>query len=131
MKSSWQQCLLSFLCVVALTGCVSPTTRRIHAENMAKAEAFKAMLDRDVKPGASFEEVLRYIKARGLHFGVAGLTSPQDDPPPEDFKILNIEMFRGKSPRWYCGQGSVGLEVVFTDKKLRGTSATSWSFDCP
>ena len=131
MEGSCQRRLLSLFCVLSLTGCVSATTRRIHAENMAKAEAFKATLDRDVKPGASFSEVLLYIKAHGLHFGVAGLTSPQDDPPPGAFTILNIEMFRGKSPRWYCGQGSVGLEVVFTDKKFTGTSATSWSFDCP
>ena len=95
------RCLLSLLCILTLTGCVSPKTRRIHAENMAKADAFKAVLDRDVKNGASFDEVLQYLKAHGLHFGVTGLTTPQDDPPSEGFQRLEVEMFKEKSPNWY------------------------------
>jgi len=98
---------------------------------MAKAEAFKASLDRDVRPGSSFDDVLQYLKAHGLQFGVAGLTTPQNDPPPEGFRRLEVEMFREKSPNWYCGKGSVGLEVAFTDRKLTGTAVTFWSFDCP
>jgi hypothetical protein len=64
-----------------LVGCVSPSARRIHAENVAKAEAFKAVFDRDVRVGASFDEVLAYLQAHNLHFGPASLTIPQDEPP--------------------------------------------------
>jgi hypothetical protein len=131
LKEPVRRRLLCLICVLAVGGCVSPSTRRIHAENMAKAEAFKQSFDRDVKAGASFEEVLQYLKAHSLHFGPAGLTAPQDDPPSEGVRRLEIEMFREKSPNWYCGNGSVGLEVTFTDKKLTGASASFWSFDCP
>src|SRR5262245_17855477 len=98
------------IALLALMGCVSPSTRHIHAENMAKAAAFKATFDRDVKPGASFDEVVRYLNAHNLHFGGLGLTNPQDDEPPHGGDgRLNVEMFREKSPNWYCGKGSVGL----------------------
>jgi hypothetical protein len=97
---------------------------------MAKARTFKDAFDRDVKAGASFDEVLRYLKARNLHFGADGLRSPQDEPPSAGVVRLEIEMFREKSPNWSCGNGSVGLEVWFTDKKLTGTAESSWSFDC-
>ena len=38
---------------LAAAGSVSPSTRRVHAENMARAEPFKVMFDRDVNAGAS------------------------------------------------------------------------------
>ena len=114
-----------------LAGCIaSPSTRRIHAKNISNASAFKATFDRDIRPGASFDEVLRYVKTHNLHFGPLGLTTPQDEPPPGGNGELEIEMFRGKSPDGYCGQESVGLEVFFTDNKLTGTRAGSWSLDC-
>ena len=99
---------------------------------MSKAETFRSEMDRHIKAGASFDEVLRYLNAHGLHFGAAGLTNPQDgERPSEGVKRLDVEMFREKSPNWYCGNGSVGIEVRFTDKKLTGTVATFWSLDCP
>ncbi|HZT76768.1 MAG TPA: hypothetical protein VFA27_08925 [Vicinamibacterales bacterium] len=94
----------------AAVACVLPSTRRAHDENMAKAEAFKKVFDRDVRPGASFEEVLTYLTVHNLHFGPVGLESPNDVPPPiEGTGDLEVQMFREKSPHWYCGNGSVGL----------------------
>jgi hypothetical protein len=114
-----------------LVGCVSPSTRRIHAENVAKAEAFKAVFDRDVRVGASFDEVLAYLQAHNLHFGPESLTSPQNEPPGDGYARREVQMFREKSPNWYCGSGSVGLSISFVDNKLKDTSATFWSMDCP
>jgi hypothetical protein len=116
--------------IVALAGCVSPTTRRIHAENMAKAETFKAMFDRDVKAGASFDQVLQYLKAHNLHFGPLALTLPQDEPPAGGSGRLEVEMFREKSLSWACGKASVGLNLSFVNNKLTDTSFGSWSLDC-
>lgn len=42
-----------------------------------------------------------------------------------------VEMFREESIRWYCGKGSVGLTIDFTENRLVRSSAGSWSFDCP
>jgi hypothetical protein len=132
MSVSTRLLLLCGIYMLALCGCVSPSTRRIHAANMSKAQTFKVAFDHDVQAGASFDEVLRYLKVHNLHFGAAGLTNPQDDEAPgQGIARLDVEMFREKSPNWYCGNGSVGLEVWFTDKKLTGTSVTFWSFDCP
>lgn len=131
MKELGRQRLLCLICVLAIGGCVSPSTRRIHAENMAKAEAFKAMFDRDVKAGASFDEVLRFLKADKLHFGPLGLTNPQDEAPDGGYGLLEVEMFREKSPNWYCGNGSVGLGVHFENDRLISTHASYWSLDCP
>src|SRR5262245_48381180 len=131
MRVSVRQRLLLVTCVLALGGCVSPSTRRIHAENMAKAEAFKTMFDRDVRAGASFDEVLKYLKAHDLHFGPFGLTNPNDQPPDNGVGLLHVEMFREKSPNWYCGKGSVGLGVSFANNKLTSAVASFWSFDCP
>lgn len=117
--------------LLALTACISPSTRRMHAENMAKAEAFKKVFDRDVRAGASFDEVLVYLKAHNLHFGPFGLTNPQDEPPRDGYGLLEVEMFREKSPNWYCGKGSVGLGVSFANNKLTKTDVSFWSFDCP
>jgi hypothetical protein len=122
---------LATIAISALVGCVSPSTRRIHAENVAKAEAFEAMFDRDVRAGASFDEVLAYLQAHKLHFGAASLTIPQDEPPGDGYARREVEMFREKSPNWYCGEGSVGLSISFVDNKLKDTAATSWSMDCP
>lgn len=124
-------CVPAIVGVLALAGCVSPSTRRIHAENMAKAESFKEMFEREVRAGASFEEVLTYLKAHNLHFGAFGLTNPQDERPSAGYVLLEVEMFREKSPNWYCGKGSVGLGVSFVNGKLTKTDVSFWSFDCP
>jgi hypothetical protein len=110
--------------VLALAGCVLPSTRRIHAEHMAKAQEFKATFDRDVKPGATFSQVLLYLKAHDLHLD-------SDVPPFEGRGELTVEMFTEKSPLWYCGTGSVGLLLRFRENKLTQAEASSWSFDCP
>jgi hypothetical protein len=114
------------------TGCVRASTRRIHDENMAKAEAFRGTFDNDVKPGSSFDDVLAYLKAHNLHFGLIGLTAPQDEPPRGDGREeREVEMFREESPNWYCGKGSVGLGIYFVNGKLDRTEAGYWSSDCP
>ena len=111
-------------------GCVLPSTRSAHAQNMAKVTTFKQAFDGDLKPGASFDEVLAYLKVHNLQFGPVGLTAPQDEPPPRE-GWLDVEMFREKSPHWYCGNGSVGLSVHFVNRNLDETAATYWSLDCP
>jgi hypothetical protein len=114
------------------TGCVRASTRRIHDENMAKAQAFKQLFDSEVKLGASFDEVLAYLKAHNLHFGLVGLTAPQDEPPRGDGPDeREVEMFREESPNWYCGKGSAGLGIYFVNGKLDRTEAGYWSSDCP
>jgi hypothetical protein len=105
-------------------GCVLPSTRRTHDENMAKAEAFKLTFDREVKAGASFNEVESYLNAHGLHFGFVG-------SPERDNARLQVELFLEKSPNWYCGNGSVGLALYFVNRNLNRTEGTYWSFDCP
>ena len=122
--------VFAVIVMLALAGCASPSTRRIHAENMARAETFKVMFDRDLKVGAPFDEVLRYLKAHDLHFGPLGLTLPQDEPPEGGYGRLEVEMFREKSPNWSCGKASVGLTVSFANNKLTDTAFGSWSLDC-
>jgi len=117
---------------VVLMGCVLPSTRKAHSENLARAQAFKQVFDSEVNPGASFDEVLAYLKAHNLHFGWVGLTAPQDEPPRGDGREeREVEMFREESPNWYCGKGSVGLGIYFVNGKLDRTEAGYWSFDCP
>lgn len=113
-------------------GCVLPSTRRTHDENMSKVEAFRQMFDREVRAGASFDEVLVYVKDHNLHFGLVGLSAPQDEPPrPDGTDRREVEMFREESPNWYCGKGSVGLSIYFANRKLDRTEAAYWSSDCP
>jgi hypothetical protein len=116
---------------VTLAGCVLPSTRRTHDDNMAKAETFKRTFDDEVKRGASFDEALAYLKAHNLHFGWLGLTAPQDEPPRDGREEREVEMFREESPNWYCGKGSVGLGIYFVNGKLDRTEAGYWSSDCP
>jgi hypothetical protein len=119
--------------VVTLAGCVMPSTRRTHDENMAKADAFRRTFDNEVKRGTSFDDVLAYLKAHNLHFGSSGLTDPHDEPPERDGTgRLEVEVFREKSPNWACGKGSVGLSLYFVNGNLNRTGpVTYWSFDCP
>ncbi len=99
---------------------------------MVKVEAFKQAFDGEVTAGASFDEVLVYLKAHNLHFGSVGLTAPQDEPPRLDGTgRLWVDMFREESPNWYCGKGSVGLGIYFANRKLDRTEAAYWSSDCP
>ena len=111
-------------------GCVSSSTLRTHDDNMAKAEAFRQAMERDMPAGAAFDDVLGYLRARNLHFGLVGLTDPQDQPR-NGRGDLDVEMFRENSPHWYCGSGSVGLTLSFVDSRLNRTQTTYWSSDCP
>jgi hypothetical protein len=45
-------------------GCVSSSTLRTHNDNMAKAEAFRQAMERDMPAGAAFDDVLGYLRAR-------------------------------------------------------------------
>ncbi len=108
------QVAVAVISLLASNACVSPETRRLHAENMSKVEAFKTAFDRDVTAGTPFEEVLRYVNAHNLHFGSSGLTAPDDTPPHDGTSRLTVELFHEeKSIWWYCGRGSVGLDVWF------------------
>ena len=121
--------LLALIC--ERSGCVSSATLRTHDDNMAKAEAFRQAMLRDLPSGAPFDDVLGYLHAHNLHFGLVGLSDPQDQPPRDGRGDLYVEMFREKSPQWYCGSGSVGLTLFFVDGRLNQTRATYWSSDCP
>jgi hypothetical protein len=80
---------------------------------MAKAEAFKKVFDSDVKAGASFEEVSRYLKAHNLHFGPFGLTNPQDNPPTDGYGLLEASRCSARRARTgIAAKGSVGLGLV-------------------
>jgi hypothetical protein len=111
---------LAGLAVAGLTSCVTPSTRRIHAENMTKAEEFKRKFERDIPRGTPFEDVATYLKGQGLQHGLTAR--------PENHYV---ELLREKSPDWFCGEGSVGLVVHFRDNKLDRAETTFWSFDCP
>jgi hypothetical protein len=116
-----------FACCFALclifTGCVLPSTRRVHAENMAKAEAFKREFDKHLPAGASRAEVDEYLAAHQLKIG--NLLGP--DGTGDGL----LELFTEKSISWYCGQGIVGLHIHFTANRLDNASTGSWSWDCP
>jgi hypothetical protein len=106
-----------------LSACVRPSTRRIHAQNMAKAEAFKPEFDKHVPSGTPRAHVEAYVRSRGLGPGnILGEDGTGD---------VLYELYHEESISWYCGKGSVGLQVHFTANRVDRTSTAAWSFDCP
>ena len=113
-------CLVTCL---MLTGCVRPSTRRIDAQNMAKAEDFRREFDQHVPAGSSRATVDRYLASHQLKID----TWLEESGTGEVF----VEMFREEWPMWFCGKGSVGLYVEFSGNRLVKTKAGGWSNDCP
>jgi hypothetical protein len=91
---------------------------------MTKAEAFKQKFDQDVPLGTSYQEVASYLKTQNLQFG---LRAREPIGTGDEY----VELLREKSPERFCGNGSVGIKVHFTDNKLDRAETTFWSFDCP
>jgi hypothetical protein len=116
--------LLSCLVIV---GCVRPSTRRAYEQHMLQAEAYKADFDRQVPRGTTLRAVKEFLQTQDRHI----LNEVPDWGTGEATGEGLLELFQGKSIRWYCGQGSVGLSLSFLQGKLVSTSVTSWSFDCP
>jgi hypothetical protein len=106
-----------------IVGCVLPSTRHAHEQHLAQAEAYKTEFDRQVPRGTALPVVNEYLKTQG-HYILNELGEPGTGQ-------ALVELFKEKSIRWYCGQGSVGLSLGFVENKLAGTSVNSWSFDCP
>jgi hypothetical protein len=112
--------LISWLVVV---GCVPPSTRRAHEQHMVQAAAYKTEFDKQVPPGTSLPDVEKFLQAQDRHI----LNKLPDWGTGEGL----LELFQGRSIRWYCGQESVGLSLSFVQNKLVSTTVSSWSFDCP
>ena len=113
-------------CLVVL-GCVLPSTRRAHEQHMVQAAAYKTEFDKQVPPGTSLPEVKKFLQAQDRRI----LNELPDWGTGQATGEGLLELFQGKSVRWYCGQESVGLSLSFVQNKLVSTSVTSWSFDCP
>ena len=111
------------LATCLVVGCVRRETRRIHEQNMAKAEVFKRELDEQVPIGSSRETVDTYLATH--HLKISNLLDASGTG--SGF----VEMFREESPNWFCGKGDVGLALEFRSNRLIRSSAGSWSFDCP
>ena len=109
--------------VLVLIACALPSTRRIHAENMRKAETFKVEFDRANPVGTYVDDVNHWLQSRDLH-----LTSSMNEFGGGD---VLLELFTENSPLWYCGKGFVGLEIRFESRKVVQTRTSSGSFDCP
>jgi hypothetical protein len=114
------------LCLV-IVGCVLPSTRRAHEQHMVQAAAYKTEFDRRVPSGTSLPAVREFLQAQDRHI----LNELPDWGTGEATGQGLVELFQGKSIRWYCGQESVGLSLSFVQNKLVSTSVSSWSFDCP
>ena len=120
----------TLVCVVVVAGvlsCDGATRRRIHAENVVKAEHFKREFDAHVPKGTTLTAVEDYLRSKpvkvqrsmGFHDG-------------RDFvKELMIEVAAERSVNWYCGTASVGLMAQFDADTLTDNYVSSWSFDCP
>jgi hypothetical protein len=90
---------------------------------MAKAEVFKLEFDKHFPSGTPLAVVETYVRSLGLSRGnTLGADGTGD--------VLYV-LYSEQSIAWYCGQGSVGLQVHFTGGRLDRTSTGSWSFDCP
>jgi len=105
-----------------LDGCVRASVRRIHAENMSKAEDFRRDFEKQLPPGTPLADVDAYLRSRKLDRSLLGMDGTGE---------ITVELFREEWPSWYCGKGSVGLIVRFTSNRLVGVKAGGWSNDCP
>jgi hypothetical protein len=94
---------------------------------MVQAAAYKTEFDRRVPTGTSLAAVKEFLQAQDRHI----LNELPDWGTGETTGQGLVELFQGKSIRWYCGQESVGLSLSFVQNKLVSTSVSSWSFDCP
>jgi hypothetical protein len=106
-----------------LTACVRPSTRRIHAQNMAKAEDFKRDFDQHVPAGSSRATVDEYLALHHLKIGWWLGESGTGE--------VFVEVFREEWPAWFCGKGSVGMYVEFSGNRVAKTKAGGWSTSCP
>jgi hypothetical protein len=111
------------VCVGLISGCVSRETRRVHAENMAKAEGFKREFDQHLAAGASREAVDTYLAAHQVK--ISNVLGPEGTG--DGFLELTTE----KSTSWYCGEAKVGLLIHFTANRLDRVTTAGWSWDCP
>ena len=100
--------------------------RRIHAENLLKAEEFKREFDRDVKLGTRLEAVEEYLRTKPVQTQ-RSFTS-NDGRTTVD--ALRIQVVNERSPVWGCGRYSVGIIAKITKDRLESARVSEWSFDC-
>lgn len=107
-------------------GCDAANRRRIHAENMAKAEQFKREFDAHVSKGAALSTVEDFLRTTPVKvqrsMGTVGGRDTVDK--------LMIEVAGERSVHWYCGRSSVGLIAEFADERITSNYVSWRSFDC-
>jgi hypothetical protein len=122
---------ISGLALVAIAavivGCNGPALRRIHADNMLKAERF----EQDFKERFSERAKLSDIDAYLLTRLVKVKRSIGDSSGRSFVQLLMIEVENERSLTWGCGRSSVGIIAGFTtDGRLLNTRVSSWSDEC-
>jgi len=95
----------------------------VHEQNLFKAAAFEREFDGRIQTGATRTTVEEYLERTGLKW-YSSLSEFGN------VKTISIEVMKGKSPEWYCGNESVGVIAHFCDDKLKETEVAAWSLDC-
>jgi len=90
---------------------------------MAKAEDFKREFDQHVPAGSSRATVDEYLASHHLKIG----SWLGESGTGEVF----VEMFREEWPAWFCGKGSIGMNVEFSANRVVKAKAGGWSDSCP
>ena len=100
--------------------------RRMHTQNLLKAEHFKGEFDRDVESGTRLEAVEEYLRTKP----VQAHRTVTSDKGRTIVNQLMIEVINERSPVWGCGRHSVGIIAKFVEDRLETTTVWAWSFDC-
>jgi hypothetical protein len=96
---------------------------RVHDLNLLKAEAFVKEFDSRIQVGAARSAVEENLASTGMSWV----------PAFSEFGNvlrIHIEVVRGQSPEWYCGEESVGVIAFFKDDRLTKSEVASWTSNC-
>jgi hypothetical protein len=96
---------------------------RVHEENLAKAERFNQEFSQYLSLGAPWSAVDEYLRSHSVLEVL-----PQSRGDKTEYWIT---LTRERSVVFGCGEGSVGLVMLFgSDRRLEGVRVSSWSMDC-
>lgn len=96
---------------------------RVHDENLAKAERFNQEFSRYFSRGAPWSAVDEYLRSHSVLDVL-----PQSRGDKTEYWIT---LTRERSVVFGCGEGSVGLVMLFgADHRLESVRVSSWSMDC-
>jgi hypothetical protein len=96
---------------------------RVHAENVANAERFNQEFGQHFSRGAPWAAVDEYLRSHSVLDVL-----PQSRGDKTEYWIT---LARERSVVFGCGEGSVGLVILFAaDHRLESVRVSSWSMDC-